>query len=40
MVYLLIGGILLFDFIVLKMSSKCSRVEERMYLEEYKKNID
>lgn len=37
MVYFIIGGILLFDFVVFKMASKCSRVEERMYLE---KNID
>lgn len=40
MVYLLVGGILLFDFVVLKMASRCSRIEEKMYVEEFKKNID
>ena len=40
MVYLIIGGVLLFDFVVLKMASKCSRIEERIYVEEFKKNID
>jgi len=40
MIYLLIGLILLFDFVVLRMASKCSRMEERIYLSEFKKNID
>lgn len=40
MVYLIVGGILVFDFVVLKMASRCSRIEEKMYVEEYKKNID
>lgn len=40
MVWFVIGLVLVFDFVVLKMSSKCSRVEEKMYVEEFKKNID
>lgn len=40
MVYLIVGSILVFDFVILKMASKCSRMEEKMYIEEYKKNID
>lgn len=40
MIYLLIGLVLLFDFVVLKIASKCSRVEEKIYVEEFKKNID
>lgn len=40
MFYLLIGGVVLFDFVVFKMASKCSRIEEKMYLDEFKKNID
>lgn len=40
MVYFVIGLVLLFDFVVLKLASKCSRVEEKMYVEEFKKNID
>jgi len=37
MIWVVIIGILIFDFVILKMASKCSRVEEKMYLE---KNID
>lgn len=40
MAYLIVGGILVFDFVILKMASRCSRIEEKMYIEEYKKNID
>ena len=40
MVWFIIGLVLVFDFIVLNMSSKCSRLEEKMYIEEFKKNID
>jgi len=40
MVYILILGILVLDFVLIKMASKCSRIEEKMYIEEFKKNID
>lgn len=40
MVYFIIGSVLLLDFVTLKMASRCSRIEEKMYIEEYKKNID
>lgn len=33
-------GILLFNLIIFKMSSRCSRIEENMYIKEYKKDID
>lgn len=37
MIYLIIGCVLVFNFVVFRVSSNCSRQEERMYLEEYKK---
>ena len=40
MVYLLVGLVLVFDFIILRMASKCSRAEERMFVELFKKDID
>ena len=40
MVWFVVGLILLFDFVVMKVASSSSRLEEKMYLEEYKKNID
>lgn len=40
MVYLLVGGVLLFDFVVLKMASRCSRIEEKIYVEKFKKDIE
>lgn len=40
MTYIIIGGILLFDFVILKMASNCSRLEEKIYYDEFKKNID
>lgn len=40
MICLIIGGILIFNFVVFKMASNCSRLEESMYFEEFKNNID
>ena len=40
MVYLIGGFVLLFNFVIFKMASKCSRVEEKMYVEKFKKDID
>ena len=40
MFWFVIVAILVFDFVVFKMSSRCSRIEEKIWLEEYKKNID
>lgn len=34
MIYIIIISILLFDFIVLTMSSKCSRIEEKLYIQD------
>lgn len=38
MIYFIIFMILLFDFVVFKMASNCSRWEEEYYLKEEKKN--
>ncbi len=40
MFWVIIGGILVLDFVVLKMASRCSRIEEKIYIDKYKKNID
>lgn len=40
MTYVIVGVIFVFDFVILKIASKCSRVEEKMYLENYKRSID
>ncbi len=40
MFWWIIGGVLVLDFVVLKIASRCSRIEEKMYIEEYKKNIE
>lgn len=40
MFWVIIGGILVLDFAVLKMASRCSRIEEKIYIDKYKKNID
>lgn len=33
MVYLIVFSILIFDFVVIRMASRCSRIEEEMYLK-------
>lgn len=33
MVYLIVFSILVFDFVIIRMASRCSRIEEKMYLE-------
>lgn len=34
MIYFIIGLILAFNYVVFKMSSNCSRIEEKIYIEE------
>lgn len=34
MIYFIIGLILVFNYAVFKMSSNCSRIEEKIYIEE------
>lgn len=34
MVYFIIGSLLIFNYVIFKMSSKCSKIEERIYYEE------
>ena len=40
MVWLIIFSILIFNFVIITMSSKCSRIEEKMYLKEFKRDIN
>lgn len=40
MVYIIIGGILIFNYSIMKIASKCSRIEEKRELDELlEKNI-
>ena len=34
MTYFIIGGILVFNYSIMKIASKCSRIEEQMELDE------
>lgn len=34
MIYFIIGSILIFNYVIFKMSSSCSRIEEKIYYEE------
>lgn len=40
MIALLISSILVLDYVVLVMSSRCAKIEEKMYISEFKKNIE
>lgn len=34
MIYFVIGSILIFNYAIFRMSSRCSRIEEKIYCEE------
>ena len=33
MVYLIVFSVLIFDFVMIRMASRCSRIEDEMYIQ-------